>query len=140
MTRILVILSALAVAVLAMAFAAANAGNRVTLELGILTLYRVPVTLVAFSGLLTGKLLMFATGIYSDLKVRRILRDRLVEEAREEQRWIDINQQDLFAQPEVSEEESPARRDPAPANRREELSANPDPTPVEGREEEAPRE
>jgi uncharacterized integral membrane protein len=99
MSRFLGIVSILAVVILAMAFAAANAGNRVTLELGIMTLFRVPVTLVAFSGLLTGMLVMFATGVYSDLKVRRILRERLAQEAQAEQRWIDGNQQDLFATP-----------------------------------------
>ena len=37
-----------------------------------------------------------------DLKVRRILRERLAEETRKEQGWIDRNQRDLFAQdPEV---------------------------------------
>jgi uncharacterized integral membrane protein len=97
MSRFLGIVSILAVALLAMAFAAANAGNRVTLELGIFTLFRVPVTLVAVSGLLAGMLVMFATGVYSDLKVRHILRERLAQEAQEEQRWIDGNQRDLFA-------------------------------------------
>ena len=71
MSRVLGIVSILAVVLLAMAFAAANAGNRVTLDLGIITLFRVPVTLVAFSGLLAGMLVMFATGVYSDLKVRK---------------------------------------------------------------------
>ncbi len=96
MSRFLGILSVLAVVVLAMGFAAANAGHRVTLNLGLFTLYRVPVTLVAFSGLLVGMLVMFATGVHSDLKVRRILRERLAEEAQQEQQWIDRNQQDLF--------------------------------------------
>jgi hypothetical protein len=81
-----------------MAFAAGNAGHRVTLNLGILVLYRAPVTLVAFLGLLAGMLVMFAAGIHTDLKVRRILRERLAEEARQEQGWIDRNQRDLFAQ------------------------------------------
>ena len=81
---------------LAMGFAAANAGHRVTLNVGLFTLYRVPVTLVAFSGLLVGMLVMFAAGVHSDLKVRRILRERLAEEAQQEQQWIDRNQQDLF--------------------------------------------
>lgn len=99
MTRFLGIASVLLVVLLAMAFAAVNAGQRVTLSLGILTLYRVPVTLVAFGGLFVGMLVMFSTGIYTDLKVRKILKDRLAEESRKEQGWIDRNQQDLFAQP-----------------------------------------
>jgi uncharacterized integral membrane protein len=91
-------LAVIVVVLLATAFAAANSGHRVTLELGLFTLYRAPVTLVAFSGLLTGMLIMFAAGIHSDLKVRRILRERLAEETREAKEWIDRNQQDLFAQ------------------------------------------
>ena len=98
MTRLLGILSVLLVVLLAMAFAAGNAGQQVTLHLGIVTLYRVPVTLVAFGGLLAGMLVMFSTGIYTDLKVRKILRDRLAEESRNEQGWIDRNQRDLFAE------------------------------------------
>lgn len=96
--RVVGALAVILVVVLATAFAAANAGHRVTLELGIFTLYRAPVTLVAFSGLLLGMLVMFAAGIHSDLKVRRILRERLAEETREAQGWIDRNQRDLFAQ------------------------------------------
>jgi hypothetical protein len=102
MSRYLGIAAAAFVVLLATAFAAANVGHRATLSLGLLTLYRVPVTLVAFSGLLVGMLVMFATGVHSDLKVRRILRERLAEETRKEQGWIDRNQRDLFAQdPEV---------------------------------------
>ena len=98
MNRFIGVVSVLAVVILAMTFAAANVGHRATLSLGLFTLYRVPVTLVAFSGLLVGMLVMFATGVHSDLKVRRILRDRLAEETRKEQVWIDRNQRDLFAQ------------------------------------------
>lgn len=98
MSRFLGIAAALFVVFLATAFAAANVGHRATLSLGLFTLYRVPVALVAFSGLLVGMLVMFATGVHSDLKVRRILRERLAEETRKEQGWIDRNQRDLFAQ------------------------------------------
>jgi uncharacterized integral membrane protein len=98
MSRFLGITAAVLVVFLATAFAAANVGHRATLSLGLITLYRVPVTLVAFSGLLVGMLTMFATGVHSDLKVRRILRERLAEETRKEQGWIDRNQRDLFAQ------------------------------------------
>ena len=114
MSRYWGIVAALFVVFLATAFAAANVGHRATLSLGLFTLYRVPVSLVAFSGLLVGMLVMFATGVHSDLKVRRILRERLAEESRKEQGWIDRNQRDLFAQdPEVGvaapESESPPR-------------------------------
>lgn len=106
MTRFLGILSVLLVVLLAMAFAAGNAGQQVTLNLGIMTLYRVPITLVAFGGLLVGMLVMFSTGIYTDLKVRKILRDRLAEESRKEQGWIDGNQRDLFAETDETGEEA----------------------------------
>ena len=97
MSRLVGIMTVLLVLLMATGFAAANAGHRVTLSLGFFTLHQVPVTLVAFSGLFVGMLVMFATGIHSDLKVRRILRERLAEESRREQSWIDQNQQDLFA-------------------------------------------
>lgn len=98
MSRFMGVTSALLVALLAMGFAALNAGHRATVSLGLFTLYRVPVTLVAFGGLLVGMLVMFATGIHGDLKVRRILRERLAEESRQERDWIDRNQQDLFSE------------------------------------------
>jgi uncharacterized integral membrane protein len=98
MTRITGFAFVLLVVLLAAAFAAGNADHRATLNLGLLTLYRVPVTLVAFSGLMMGMLVMFAAGVHSDLRVRKILRERLAQEAKEEQKWIDRNQQDLFAQ------------------------------------------
>ena len=98
MSRAVWILMVVMVLALAMAFAAANAGHRVTLSLGFVTLYQIPVTLVAFSGLFVGMLVMFATGIHSDLKVRRILRERLADEAHREQTWIDRDQKDLFAE------------------------------------------
>ncbi len=96
MSRLMGLISAVLVALMAMGFAALNAGHRATVNLGFLTLYRVPVTLVAFGGLLVGMLVIFVTGIHGDLKVRRILRDRLARESQEERKWIDRNQQDLF--------------------------------------------
>jgi uncharacterized integral membrane protein len=98
MSRLFGVVTLLLVVIGTMAFAAANAGHRVTLSLGFITFYQVPVTLVAFSGLFVGMLALFATGIHSDLKVRRILRERLEEESRREQIWIDRTQQDLFAE------------------------------------------
>ena len=96
MSRLVGIVTAVSVVLLSMVFAALNAGNSVTLNLGLFTLYRAPVALVAFGGLFVGMVVMFATGVHTDLKVRRILRERLAEESREEQKWIDRNQQDLF--------------------------------------------
>lgn len=96
MSKFLGVLSVIMVILLAMGFASANAEYRVTIDLGLFTLYQVPVTLVAFSGLFAGMVAMFLTGIHTDLKVRKILRDRFAEESRLEQTAIDHNQQDLF--------------------------------------------
>ena len=97
MSRLVGVLAVLFVLFTAMGLAVANVGHRVTFSLGFIVFYQVPVTLVAFSGLFVGMLVMFATGVHSDLKVRRILRERLAEDARREQTWIDRNQRDLFA-------------------------------------------
>ena len=82
---------------LSMGFAVLNSGQRVTLRLGFATFYGVPLTVIAFGGLMTGMVIMLGASIHSDLKVRRILRARLVEEDREERaRFIDRDQKDLF--------------------------------------------
>lgn len=86
----------LVVLALSMAFAALNGGQRVTLRLGVGTIYRVPITAVAFSSLILGMVIMLVAGIQSDLKVRRILRERLAEEDREEKARVDRSQHDLF--------------------------------------------
>jgi len=87
----------LLVVVISLGFAALNGNQRVTLRLGFATFYAVPLTVVAFGGLLTGMLIMLVAGIHSDLKVRRILRDRLAEEGlRDHGRFVDRTQQDLF--------------------------------------------
>lgn len=81
-----------------MAFASLNSNQRVTLRLGVGTYYGVPLTVIAFGGVIVGMLIMLVAGIRSDLKVRRILRARLEEEDREERsRFVDHTQQDLFA-------------------------------------------
>lgn len=103
MTRLLGPFAVLLVLILAAVFASANATQRVTLDLGLFVLYRVPITAVAFGGLFVGMVVMLVAGINSDLKVRGILRRRLEEEDREERARIDRDQQDLF-QP-VSEED-----------------------------------
>ena len=97
MSRLAGALGVLVVLVLSMAFATLNGGQRVTLRLGFMTLYGVPLTVVAFGGLVLGMVIMLGAGIHSDLKVRRILRARLAEEDREERnRFIDGSQKDLF--------------------------------------------
>jgi uncharacterized integral membrane protein len=84
---------------LAMGFASLNSGQRVTLRLGFVTLYGVPLTMIAFASLLVGMVVMLVAGVRSDLKVRRILRARLeAEDLEERNRFIDRDQQDLFVE------------------------------------------
>ena len=61
-------------------FAIANAGREVTIEFGLFTLYGVPVTFVAFGGMIVGMAVMLGAGINADLKVRRLLRERHMED------------------------------------------------------------
>jgi len=91
-------LGIVAVLVGSTAFAGLNGGQRVTLRLGVATFYRVPLPVVAFSALIAGMLVMLVAGVSSDLRVRRILRDRLAEEDREERArlFVDRTQTNLF--------------------------------------------
>lgn len=85
------------VLVLSLGFASLNGGQTIILRLGFVTLYGVPLTVVAFGGMIAGMVIMLVAGVHSDLKVRRILRARLAEEDREERsRFVDRSQQDLF--------------------------------------------
>jgi len=103
-SRIVRVLGILLVVGLAFGLGSLNGSETVTLKLGLITLYDVPITAVAFGGLLAGMVIMLLSGIHSDLKVRRILRDRLTEEDIEEKsRLIDQTQHDLFRE---DEEES----------------------------------
>jgi len=96
MSRLPGFLASVAVVVAAAWFASLNGGERVTLRLGITTLYYVPLTLVAFGSLLTGMVIMFVVGIRSDLKVRRILRERFMDDELDGRGRRDRNQGDLF--------------------------------------------
>lgn len=97
MSRLAGGIGVLAVIALSLGFAALNGNQRVTLRLGVATFYGVPLTVVAFGGLLVGMVIMLVAGIHSDLKVRRILRARLAEEGLEDKdRFVDQSQQDLF--------------------------------------------
>ena len=99
MSRIFSMATVLAALAVALGFASWNSGQRVTLRLGFVTLYAVPLTVVAFGTLLLGMLVMLVAGIHNDLKVRRILRARLREEDREERSlFVDGDQQDLFGE------------------------------------------
>jgi uncharacterized integral membrane protein len=89
--------SVLGVLVLVMLFARWNGAERVTVDLGLWTLYRVPLTYVAFGSLFIGMLVMLLAGLHADLRVRRFLREKLEEEDRAERLRVDRNQKDLFA-------------------------------------------
>lgn len=98
MSRLLGGIGIVVLVVVSLGFAYLNSGHRVTLRLGTLTLYDVPLTVVVFGSVIVGMIIMLLAGIRSDLKVRRILRARLAEEDRQErERFIDASQQDLFA-------------------------------------------
>ena len=65
----------------------------------VITLYGVPLTVVVFGSVIVGMVVMLVAGVRSDLKVRRVLRARLVEEDRaERERFVDQSQQDLFSE------------------------------------------
>lgn len=97
MSKIIRAIGILLVVGLAMGLQSLNGSETVTLELGVITLYDVPITAVAFFGLLAGMVIMLVASIHNDLRVRRILRDRLTEEDSEERaRFTDHRQHDLF--------------------------------------------
>lgn len=96
----------LVVLLLVMLFARGNGDEQVTLHLGILTFDRVPLAYVAFGSLFVGMLIMLVAGIHADLRVRRLLRDRLEEEDLQERQRVDRSQRDLFAHsPEEDEDD-----------------------------------
>ena len=111
MTRFIGPLGVASVLVVSILFAALNGAQRVTLNLGVTVLYGVPLTLIGFTGLFMGMVVMLVAGVRSDLKVRAVLRQRLEDEDREERALIDRTQQDLFSPPpqeyEGGEEEVP---------------------------------
>ena len=80
MSKVLGGAGVIAALALAMGFASLNSGQRVTLRLGLITLYGVPLTVVAFGSVLAGMVVMLVAGVRSDLKVRSILRARLETE------------------------------------------------------------
>jgi len=101
-SRFLGVIGILVLLIASLAFAYLNSGHRVTLRLGIGTLYNLPLTVVVFGSVILGMVIMLVAGIRSDLKVRRILRVRLAEEDRaERERFIDQSQQDLFPDDEL---------------------------------------
>lgn len=99
MTRWAGAIGLLALLLASSVFAALNGDRRVSVDFGIGTLHRVPVTFVVFGSLLLGMLVMLAIGVRSDLKVRRILRERLGSEFDGSPGAADQLQQDLFSDP-----------------------------------------
>ena len=65
-----------AVFLLGIGFATANAGREVSVDLGLVTLHRIPVTFVAFGGMVVGMAVVFVAGLQADLKVRRLLEEQ----------------------------------------------------------------
>ena len=104
MTRFIGPLGVVSVLVVSILFATLNGAQRVTLNLGVTILYGVPLTLVGFTGLVMGMVVMLVAGIRSDLRVRAVLRQRLEDEDREERALIDRTQQDLFIPPLLEDE------------------------------------
>lgn len=67
-------LNVLVIAGLAAGFAVANGEERVTVELGLLTVRRVSLPMVVFVSVLLGMVLVLAAGLRADLRTRRRLR------------------------------------------------------------------
>ena len=94
MSRWLALAGVAAFVALVIWFTALNGDQRIILDLGFTRFHRFPVTMVAFAALLVGMLVMLLAGLHTDLRVRKILRDRLIEEARAEA--TSLTQRDLF--------------------------------------------
>ncbi len=67
------ILSFVAVAAFSFGFAAANASERVALNLGFITLRSVSLPVVVFTSALIGMVAVFLVGLRADLKTRQLL-------------------------------------------------------------------
>lgn len=89
-------LAGLILLLLSLGFAVVNGSQRVRVDLAVITLYRVPLALVVFGSLVLGMVIMLLVGVQADLKVRRLLKEKLEEEGREERERIDRFQRDLF--------------------------------------------
>lgn len=104
MTRWVGVFGLLVLLLISSVFAALNGDRRVSIDFGVGMMHRVPVTFVVFGSVLMGMLVMLAVGVRSDLKVRRILKERLGSEVQQDDDAHDRLQQDLFGE---SSEESP---------------------------------
>lgn len=68
-----------ALALLAAAFAHLNRGETAAVHLGFTSFYRAPVAVLVLGSFLLGMIAMFLLGLRHDLRVRRMLRERVVE-------------------------------------------------------------
>lgn len=132
MNRLGSVVAIVVILTLSMGFAALNAGQQVTLRLGFTTLYSVSLSSVIFATLILGMVVMLLVGLRSDLKVRRILLERLEQEDRDERARIFVDQAqtslfDLPSQEPVDEPEPELGPGPAP-----EPGHHPDPEPLPG--------
>lgn len=80
MSRFLGVLGILVILVGVMVFARLNGAESATVELGVATFQDVPITFVLFAGLILGMVVMLLAGLHADLKVRRLLRQRLADD------------------------------------------------------------
>lgn len=76
MSRLAGIVAVLVVLASVLFFARWNGAERMTLDLGLWTFYRVPMTWVVFASFLLGMFVMLMAGLHTDLRVRRFLRSR----------------------------------------------------------------
>lgn len=68
------VVNVLILAALATGFAVANGGQRVDLELGLVTLRDISLPMVVFASVLLGMVLVLIAGLRADLRTRRRLR------------------------------------------------------------------
>ncbi len=114
MTRVAGVAAVAGVLVFVLLFVRWNGAERVTLDLGMWTFYRVPLTWVAFGSFLVGMAVMLLAGLHADLRVRRFLRERFAESGvdRVDEAPGDRLQQDLFRAEPEDDDEIPHPRQP----------------------------
>ena len=96
MNRFLGWLGVGAAVLLGVGFAIANAGREVSVDLGLFALHGVPVTFVAFGGMVVGMGVVLVAGINADLKVRRLLRERHMDDRRLAERGDQLKGESLL--------------------------------------------
>lgn len=110
MSRLPGVLGIVAVLLAVMVFARLNGGEVATVNVGVATFQNVPITFVLFAGLVLGMLVMLLAGLHADLKVRRLLRERLAEEERgrpERRQPVEEPRVDPFQHPDEGRDDRP---------------------------------